>query len=385
MRKIIVINPRATHFCDSRATSIDLCVRDLVHYSRYVSTTTVIGDAVERSFAGIRFLPRPVTKPDTFLIRAPKLLQMVRELRPDLVCVQEHLRTAAYFAKRIPVPVLLQKHNAVRASRGMLDRLMTAADYNRLAAVIFVSQSQREDFRQAWPNVRAPLLYVTNSIDASLWKPSATRSQTILVVGRAIPSKGIRQAALAIAEILTQYPDWRASFILNEVEADPGYFQQISSLVDRMGAQASLSVQRPLADVKLAMEQSAIIIVPSVVRETFGRVALEAHAAGLAVISSGAGGLREVSGDAALYLPAVEPLHIANALDQLIADPAQRNALASKGRARAVEMFDVRSVAAKCDDIYERLILGSSIEDLNSVSIGERILQENQAPFADSH
>ena len=385
MRNILIINPRAIYFCESRATSIDLCVRDLVQYSRYASTTTVIGDAVECPFPGIRFLPRPVTSPDTFVLRAPKLFRMVRELRPDVVCVQEHLRTAAYIAKRLPVPVVLQKHNAVRAPRQMLDRLRTAADYNRLTALIFVSQSQRSDFRQAWPNVRAPLLCLTNSIDVSLWTPATSRSQTILVVGRAVPSKGIKQAALGIADILRRYPDWRARFILNEVEADPNYFREISSLVDRMGSQASLSVQWPLAEVKQAMEQAAIVIVPSIVRETFGRVALEAHAAGLAVISSGAGGLREVSGDAALYLPAVEPLHIANALDQLIANPAQRNALARKGRARAVEMFDVRNVAAKCDDIYERLILGSSIEDLNSVSIGERLLQENQAPFADSH
>ena len=47
MPNIVVVNPRAMHFGESRATSIDLCVRDMVHYSRFKATTTVIGDAVE--------------------------------------------------------------------------------------------------------------------------------------------------------------------------------------------------------------------------------------------------------------------------------------------------------------------------------------------------
>ena len=199
MPNIVVVNPRAMHFCESRATSIDLCVRDMVHYSRFKDTTTVIGDAVDRPFPGIRFRPRPVARPDTFYLRRSKLLRQIRDLAPDVVCVQEHLRTASYLARRLAVPVVLQKHNTIQAPKGELDRLLTRAHYNRLAALMFVSDSLRADFARSWPQVRARLQVVTNSLDTSLWSPSTERRKTILVVGRATPEKGIRQAALALA------------------------------------------------------------------------------------------------------------------------------------------------------------------------------------------
>jgi glycosyltransferase involved in cell wall biosynthesis len=355
MPKIVVVNPRAMHFCESRATSIDLCVRDMVHYSRFRDTTMVIGDAVERPFSGISFQPRPVTRPDTFVLRRSKLLRMIRGLDPDVVCVQEHLRTASYLASRVGVPVVLQKHNPIRGPKGSFDRLLTGRDYSRLAALVFVSDAQRADFEQAWPRVRTPLQVMTNSLDTALWSPAAERSQTILVVGRATPEKGIKPAAEALAEILPRYPDWRARFILNEVETSPDYFAEIVTMVGRLGSQAALSVQRPLAEVKQAMESAAITVVPSIVKEAFGRVALEAHTAGSAVISSGSGGLRQVSGDTALYLPAVERGCIARALEQLMSNATMRDELAAQGRERAVALFDVRNVVAQCDAFYESL------------------------------
>jgi glycosyltransferase involved in cell wall biosynthesis len=355
MPNIVVVNPRAMHFSERRATSIDLCVRDMVHYSRFKGTTTVIGDAVDQPFAGIRFQPRPVAKPDTFVLRSPKLLRLVRDLKPDLLCVQEHLRTAAYLARRLAVPVVLHKHNPIPGPKGWFDRLKTGADYDRLAALIFVSEALRTDFEQSWPPIRARLQVVTNSLDTSLWCPATTRSKTVLVVGRATPEKGIKQAVLALAEILPRHPDWKAHFILNEVQAVADYFAEAVTLIGRLGPQASLSVQRPLAEVKAAMESGAILLVPSIFKEPFGRVALEGHAAGLAVISSGTGGLRQVSGDAALYLPAVDPNCIANALEQLMSNDTLRDELAAKGRARAVASFDVRTVVAQCDDFFEAL------------------------------
>jgi glycosyltransferase involved in cell wall biosynthesis len=344
------------HFCESRATSIDLCVRDMVHYSRFRDRTTVIGDAVDRPFPGIRFLPRPVTRPDTFALRAPKLLRLVRGLAPDLVCVQDHLRTASFLARRLAVPVVLQKHNTIPHPKGWFDRRKTQAQYNRLAALVFVSDSLRSDFEQRWPDVRTRLEVVTNSLDTALWAPAAQRDKTILVVGRATPDKGIMPAALALAQVLTRHPDWQARFILNEVHAVADYFAEVAAQIGRLGPQAALSVQRPLAEVKQAMENGSILVVPSVFREPFGRVALEAHAAGLAVISSGTGGLRQVSGDAALYLPAIEPASIATAIERLISHTALREQLAGSGRERAVGMFDVRTVIARCDDVYQALI-----------------------------
>jgi glycosyltransferase involved in cell wall biosynthesis len=66
--------------------------------------------------------------------------------------------------------------------------------------------------------------------------------------------------------------------------------------------------------------------------------------------------LREISGEAALYLEAVEPARIAAAVETLIADAPLRERLAADGRARVERLFDVRRVAADLDDFAAEAI-----------------------------
>jgi len=64
----------------------------------------------------------------------------------------------------------------------------------------------------------------------------------------------------------------------------------------RYGDRVRLLHSAPLAEVRSWMKRAAIALVPSTWAEPFGLTALEAHAAGAALVSSGRGGLREASG-----------------------------------------------------------------------------------------
>ena len=64
-----------------------------------------------------------------------------------------------------------------------------------------------------------------------------------------------------------------------------------------------MDVAQPWSFVKAKCEQAAIALVPSKWDEPFGRTALEAHAGGCAVVSSGTGGLAEISENNAIVLP----------------------------------------------------------------------------------
>ena len=75
-----------------------------------------------------------------------------------------------------------------------------------------------------------------------------------------------------------------------------------------------------------------------------------------AVISSGSGGLREISGEAAIYVSAVEPERLATAVEALITDEPLRLRLAAEGRARVERLFEVRRVAAGFDDFCAETI-----------------------------
>ncbi|MBX9710293.1 MAG: glycosyltransferase family 4 protein [Xanthobacteraceae bacterium] len=356
MTRILIINPRAMYFGERLATSIDLCVRDLVRFSRFKGTTTVVGDPVDVPFPDIEFRPRPATRTNRFYDRAPALLAMVKEMAPDVICVQEHLRTAAHLAQRVRIPVLLQRHNPMQGPKNIIDNLIQTRRYNRLAGVIFVGSQLRQDFERAWPKVVAPRDVVFNALDMTAWTPAAQRDKTILLVGRSAPFKGTLEAAQALAGVLPNYPDWKTLFMLTAVEADRDYFGRVQAVLSNLGPQATLQVQQPFALVKAQMEKAEIVLVPSIVKEAFGRTALEAHAGGAAVISSGNGGLAEVSGDHAIFLQAVTPKDISGAVTLLIENPDRRAALAAAGRERVTRLFDARAVASACDDVYIKAV-----------------------------
>lgn len=87
----------------------------------------------------------------------------------------------------------------------------------------------------------------------------------------------------------------------------------------------------PHTDVLQAMREAAVVVVPSLWAEPFGRTALEAMACGTAVVASRSGGLPEVVGDAGVL---VEPGHRAALVNALQDALARATALGAKGRRR---------------------------------------------------
>ncbi len=91
------------------------------------------------------------------------------------------------------------------------------------------------------------------------------------------------------------------------------------------------------ADLVSAYYAADVLVMPSSF-EGFGLPVVEAQAAGLAVVTSGAGGLREAAGDAGIVTGTVSAGPMAEAVGDLLLDPARRADLAARGRARAATM-----------------------------------------------
>jgi glycosyltransferase involved in cell wall biosynthesis len=104
-------------------------------------------------------------------------------------------------------------------------------------------------------------------------------------------------------------------------------------LLEPFGSRVRLMTDLPLSEVRHEMKRAGIAVIPSLWEEAFGLTALEAHAAGAAVVSSGRGGLREVSGSHAVYVSEVTGETLAAAIIGLIDDAPRRIAMAMEGQA----------------------------------------------------
>jgi glycosyltransferase involved in cell wall biosynthesis len=100
-----------------------------------------------------------------------------------------------------------------------------------------------------------------------------------------------------------------------------------------------------------AYRAADVLLFPSLY-EGFGFPVLEAFASGIPVVTSGAGGLREVGGDAAVIVEGRDPAAYADALVELSDDQDRREAL---GMARAEE-FTWKRTAEETANVYRAFL-----------------------------
>jgi glycosyltransferase involved in cell wall biosynthesis len=359
--RILIFMPRNMRFGPTNATSIDLCASELVSRSRYRDKTTIVCCENESLFQGFDIKTYPPSVDAHKHRKVAFAVKQARENSADVIVVHNHLPTAAALARRTSIPVILHKHNMTKAvgtsgAVNALRRRWKLMQYRSLGGLIFVSEFCRADFVRDWPEVRKPSAVVYNGLDFEEWQPAATRRKEIICVGRAAPEKGIKEAAEAIARVLEIEPSWSARLILSEPQRHPSYLQEALTSLQPVSSRVCVEYSQPLAVVRERLSQGAIAIVPSKWEEPFGRTALEAHAAGCAVISSGTGGLKEVGGSHAMFLPKNFGANdILDQLESLITDDAKRDRLAHEGRSYCLQRFSLASISNSADTFYERV------------------------------
>lgn len=135
--------------------------------------------------------------------------------------------------------------------------------------------------------------------------------------------------------------------------------QRIRLRVD--GQRVRLLPPLPYADVPRFLRSLDVLVLPSVTilpqhREQFGRVLVEAMAAGVPVIGSSSGAIPEVIGDAGLVVPERDPTALAEALRRVLGDAELRQALVARGRARVERHFAWPVIAAQTRELFQAAV-----------------------------
>ncbi len=181
---------------------------------------------------------------------------------------------------------------------------------------------------------------------------AAPDEKIVLYVGRFVREKGIQVLLNAIGAVLSEEPKTRFLFVGGGSREPFERFAEWMHLEDRVhftGFMANRALHQlyRIADVA---------VFPSLY-EPFGIVALEAMAAGIPVVSSDSGGLREVvlhdrTGTTSY---AGNPESIAWAILRVLQDPDRAERLAARAKERLAEDFAWPQLAAQTRAVYERV------------------------------
>ena len=139
-------------------------------------------------------------------------------------------------------------------------------------------------------------------------------------------------------------------------------------IVDRSGVVVVTNV--PPHAVVAAWRHAAVGIVPSVVPEGFGRVAVECLAAGTPCVVSAIGGLLDVVTDGVdgVHVPPGDAAALACAIQRLLGDERLRSRLGAAGPAKAAQ-FTLSQVMPQLDEVY--------LQVLDDTAAGSQIRRKN--------
>jgi D-inositol-3-phosphate glycosyltransferase len=197
-------------------------------------------------------------------------------------------------------------------------------------------------------------------VNLSLFRPDgpvAARTRglrRVVCVTRLVERKGVGNVVVALADV----PD--AELVIaggpapDELGSDPEY-RRLVALAEEVGVGDRVQFTGRLERSDVAtLIRSADIVASVPWYEPFGIVPLEAMACGVPVVGSAVGGLLDtvVHGVTGVHVPPRRPDRIAEALRELLDDPARRAALGRAGSRRARARYGWERVADAALAIY---------------------------------
>lgn len=300
--------------------------------------------------------------------RARSMANALRAFEPDLIEHHQQVKQALILARALPNAAhVLYRHNALKPPRHLIDAWRYNARYAAMDGFVFVSERERAGFARAYPALAHRAWAIPNPIDSGPWRASPDlREPVIAFAGRAMPEKGLAEICDALPSILDRHPGWRAVLMLGDWAHHQKWASPRVAPLGRYADRVEILHSAGLAEVQRRMKTAAIALTPSVWDEPFGLAAVEAHAAGAALISSGHGGLREASGPHAHYLTEVTARALTIAIDDLIRQPNRRIALAREGQRHVLETHTPERRAAELLAVRRAIVAGRRRTTLGS-------------------
>lgn len=247
------------------------------------------------------------------------------------------------FLKRMPgrVWVVIHGSEIVRMHANPVWRTLLSRFGNRVSRFGVVSEHTRHLVEERFPEWRDRIVIAHPGLD-SAWRadhPGKVPSKSqirLLTVARLHPRKGQQDVIAALNRV--RIPEGMSlSYTLVGSGTRPAYRGELENAGSRCQHQVRFLGELAGHDLHQAFSESDIFIMASRDDprsiESFGIVYLEAGAAGLPVIATDIGGVRDAVNvnESALLVPPGDPNALTEAIQLLVDDPERRHRMGKKG------------------------------------------------------
>lgn len=263
-------------------------------------------------------------------------------------------------------PITIDLETALHETQTDLDKWLVRRWYNflkmqkkvarQLNHIATVSENSKIDSIKEFNLHAKRIRVIHNGIEGADFKVlpdiESIPGRIITTASADSPIKGLHILLKALAQLVTKYTDIKL-VVIGTINPK-GRAQQ---LISKLGLDDKVTLRAKLTTMEIChlYAESSIAVVPSLY-EGFGLPAGEAMSCGVPVISSDAGSLPEVVGDAGVLVAKGDVEALAGAIERLHNDANLRAKLIKAGIERVAKLFSWPVAAASYVDFYRDII-----------------------------
>ena len=267
-------------------------------------------------------------------------------------------KDASFLARQFPnIPLTLTLHHSF-GHHNLWNRISRSLRFYAFKRIICVSEYAAESYRRAYPEHAKRIITLKNALPfEGFLGNTEEREKVVLWAARATPDKGLWEFMQAMERVFADAPDWRV--VIATLEGEDFTARVKARFGPSLGERCLWFANLPHPEVIEWMKKAAIVVQSSKLKEAFALSCVESHLGGAAVVSSGQGGMPEISGkEGALYLPEVSAEAIADAVRHLVENEEERVALAKRGQDYVMKHHNIKDRAAELDALRRQITRG---------------------------
>lgn len=309
---------------------------------------------------GITHIKLPVhRKSISTLFLVPKIKRILKVHHIDIVHASSRVPAWIGFlaCKLTGTPFVTSCHGFY--SHHALSRVM---GWGRLVMVISESIKQRMLDAFNVPEEKIRLVYRGLDLAEYSYSPdkhTGEREKFIIInIARLTPIKGQHEFIEAMERVLrvTKHAE---AWIVGGVEAGKEYYlKQLKGLAQQLKIEKNVKFLGRRNDTLKLLKEADCLVLSTNIPEGFGRVVIEAGAAGTAVCATDAGGVKEIitNGFSGLLFPPKDPAKMAETIIRMAGEPGLRFKCAENLRKKVEENFTVDKMARQTLAVYEEAL-----------------------------
>ena len=222
---------------------------------------------------------------------------------------------------------------------------------------------------------------IPRSVDLEKFKYSDPKDKrkeefNVGIIGRITPLKGHLHFIKAMAKVARVVPRLKIWIVGDAPASKEAYKEEIQVLVHRLGLWHCTEFLGTQRDIPGILAHLDLVVLSTVTHEAFGRVVVEAQAAGVPVVATRVGGVIDIIEDErnGLLVPPADAKSMAEAVLRIFKDPQLARELAQNAYQKVKEKYNVELMVKNTLEVYRQALSNFKILIIKLSSLGDIIL-----------